>query len=134
MHRRDFCLLMASGPAVFLAGCAGVHAAPFTVEGDRLAVPLASLDADGAAVLAGSSLAAPVLVRRTAEGVYTAVLLRCTHRGCTVEPAGDRLACPCHGSEFAFTGEVLQGPAADPLLRLDVTRDGDRLLVAAPPR
>ncbi|HYE95801.1 MAG TPA: Rieske (2Fe-2S) protein [Rubricoccaceae bacterium] len=134
MRRRDFCVLLAGGPAALLAGCATARPAPFNVEGDRLAVPLTALNADGAALLDGPLLAEPVFVRRTGGGAYTAVLLRCTHRGCTVEPAGDRLGCPCHGSEFAFTGEVLQGPASEPLLRLPVTANGDRLLVALPPR
>lgn len=40
----------------------------------------------------------------------------CTHLGCTVAPAGNRLDCPCHGSVFdAFTGKNLSGPAPRPL-------------------
>jgi Rieske Fe-S protein len=134
MDRRDFVLLLVAGPAAAqAAGCATVRSAPFSVEGERVAVALDALDAGGMAVLAGPPLAEPVLVRRTADGTYDALSLRCTHRGCTVAPAGDRLACPCHGSEFAFSGEVLQGPAAAPLRRGAVTADGDRLLVTPPP-
>jgi len=40
----------------------------------------------------------------------------CTHMGCTVNAGGGELNCPCHGSKFnAFTGAVLNGPAASPL-------------------
>jgi cytochrome b6-f complex iron-sulfur subunit len=36
--------------------------------------------------------------------------------GCTVDAGGGVLSCPCHGSRFnAFTGAVLNGPAASPL-------------------
>jgi glycine/D-amino acid oxidase-like deaminating enzyme/nitrite reductase/ring-hydroxylating ferredoxin subunit len=46
----------------------------------------------------------------------------CTHAGCTVQwnSFEDCWDCPCHGSQFAATGEPLQCPAISPLEAVDV--------------
>jgi glycine/D-amino acid oxidase-like deaminating enzyme/nitrite reductase/ring-hydroxylating ferredoxin subunit len=56
---------------------------------------------------------------RADDGTLTAVSPTCTHRGChvnwnTAERSWD---CPCHGSRFAPSGDVLQGPAVHRLER-----------------
>jgi Rieske Fe-S protein len=58
-----------------------------------------------------------VAVYRDENGGLHRMSASCTHLGCVVqwnslEHCWD---CPCHGSQFAATGEVLQGPAVKPL-------------------
>ena len=60
---------------------------------------------------------------------YTAVLTHCTHKGCEVRPAGDILICPCHGSEFSATGQVLKSPAEANLLRFKVSEDDQKVYI-----
>jgi glycine/D-amino acid oxidase-like deaminating enzyme/nitrite reductase/ring-hydroxylating ferredoxin subunit len=50
-------------------------------------------------------------------GDLSAVSATCTHLGCRVSwnSAERSWDCPCHGSRFAPSGEVLQGPAVHPL-------------------
>lgn len=57
------------------------------------------------------------------EGNVFIVDTTCTHVGCEVEwNNGDRSwDCPCHGSRFSYTGEVLEGPAEKPLQQYDYT-------------
>ncbi len=71
----------------------------------------------------------PIYLREIDGASYSAVLVLCTHRGCQPEPEADRLVCPCHGSEFTFKGEVLQGPAERPLTSFEVTVDGPEISI-----
>ncbi|MBB2911099.1 glycine/D-amino acid oxidase-like deaminating enzyme/nitrite reductase/ring-hydroxylating ferredoxin subunit [Streptosporangium becharense] len=66
-------------------------------------------------------------VYRDENGEIHAVSAVCTHLGCVVgfNDAERTWECPCHGSRFGVDGSVLQGPAVDPLRRLDVDADGN---------
>jgi len=54
------------------------------------------------------------------EGKIYAVDTTCTHLGCEVEwnSAERSWDCPCHGSRFNYSGEVINGPAKEALKRI----------------
>jgi Rieske Fe-S protein len=69
------------------------------------------LDRDGSRVAA----------YRDADGQVTLRSAVCTHMGCEVgwNTAERTWDCPCHGSRFKPTGEVLAGPAESPLPEIE---------------
>ncbi len=58
-----------------------------------------------------------IAVYRDRDGVLTATSAICTHMGCIVHfnNAEETWDCPCHGSRFSITGDVIEGPALKPL-------------------
>jgi len=65
-----------------------------------------------------------VAAYRNEKGKLVTLSPTCTHLGCRVHwNRTDRTwECPCHGSRFQPTGEVIAGPAERPLQPLDVSR------------
>jgi glycine/D-amino acid oxidase-like deaminating enzyme/nitrite reductase/ring-hydroxylating ferredoxin subunit len=63
----------------------------------------------------------PVAGYRDPAGDLHKVSAVCTHLGCVVawNAAEQTWDCPCHGSRFAFDGNVIQGPAVKDLERRD---------------
>ena len=68
----------------------------------------------------------PACIGRDADGIY-AMTLTCTHRGCDIGASGSvsmsGLHCGCHGSAFDANGNVVDGPATDPLQHFAVSAD-----------
>lgn len=113
--------------AVTLAACGGT--APEAGDPDAQPIELANA-ADipvGGALAVTSDVAGDLLLTQPTAGEIHAFSAVCTHQGCAVEPGEGDLSCPCHGSAFDLaSGEVLRGPANDPLpeAEIEISDDG----------
>ena len=111
---------------LFLLGAAGLwrFLTPRAGEGrgsrpESVRLAEEEIPIDGALVLPQFGVA----VVREGEGLL-ALDLGCPPLGCTVTATANGFACPCHGSRFSSSGQVLAGPAPRPLRRLAVEREG----------
>lgn len=74
----------------------------------------------------------PIILAQPSTGKVVAFTAICTHQGCTVNPDGAVLRCPCHASTYdAFTGKNTGGPAQSPLAAIPVTVSGGAVLASA---
>jgi Rieske Fe-S protein len=74
-------------------------------------------------------------VTRISEDTVVAVSRRCTHEGCTVNlptAPGRTMDCPCHGSRFTTTGQVVNGPAGRALSSFPTRIEGNEVVITLP--
>ncbi len=70
-----------------------------------------------------------IFVKSGPEG-FSAISATCTHLGCVVTSTDTGFECPCHGSVFNETGNVMSGPAPRPLPWFEVSMSpGGQLVV-----
>lgn len=121
--RRDLlkCIGVAVAGALVLEGCAtngsSLSNASSTTCGANLCIDLAdpgnaALTTSGGALLADAP-SDTIMVIRSSETAVIALSAICTHAGCSMDfvPASRLIDCPCHGSQFDETGQVVRGPA-----------------------
>lgn len=71
----------------------------------------------------------PICLYKIEEDLYTASLLKCTHKGCELNVGGGIFSCPCHGSEFTIQGKVLEGPANEDLQTFITKTDNENIYI-----
>jgi Rieske Fe-S protein len=130
--RRQFCAgacQVASGAtfATLFAACGGDSSSPTSPSGTvsmlgvvsgrfagstvQVTVADTALNQVGGAALVQST-AGVFLLAQTSANVFSAVEAVCTHEGCTITGAdSSAYVCPCHGSRYNRSGQVLAGPA-----------------------
>ena len=104
-----------------MASTLGTLAGRFSGSSIQVTVAGSALASEGGAGLVEST-AGVFLLARTGTSTFSAVEAVCSHEGCTVTDAeGDIYVCPCHGSRYTRTGQVVRGPATGSLRKYGTT-------------
>ncbi len=137
--RRTFVVTTGATVAGTLTGCGGGSPTspsnpptPPPITGE-IKVPLMGVgqSVEASANLVGG-LQTPLAVTRVSQTEVVAVSRICTHMQCTVNlptSAGGTLDCPCHGSRFRTTGQVVNGPANRALFQFPARIQGNEVVI-----
>lgn len=137
LSRRQFC--MAIGAAACAAAAAGAGAVFVEFLKPRvLFEPPTSFSAGPPDAIAVGSVVTNIehraYVIRLADG-FRAMSSVCTHLGCITryQPDLNIIACPCHGSKYNLSGDVIAGPAPRSLhwLQISMNDKGDLIVDTA---
>lgn len=96
-------------------------------------VTVTALDQLGDRELAAFDVSGTRIAIARADGAFYAFADTCTHLGCSLAEGslgGTIVTCPCHGSQFdVTTGDVVRGPAREPVRSYPVRLEGGALRV-----
>lgn len=143
MKRRNFiknCCCVAVGASLtsaLLQSCAGIYYATFSSKANEVRVAKTQFQYQKKekviqrkfVLLKLPSYGFPICLYQLSDDVYSASLLKCTHRGCELNVGGGIYTCPCHGSEFSNTGKVLEGPANQDLQTFQTKHDHENIYI-----
>ena len=133
--RRDFLLasmkiILAAGLAPFGGGgCATTRQFSTEERDGELVVNIAAFpelsSIGGGIMVTAKEILDPIYLVRVNGDSFRALSSKCSHQGCTVRLLAGFFQCPCHGSTYSIEGEVVRGPANQPLPEYKITlRDG----------
>ena len=139
--RRIFVVTTGATVAGTFTGCGGGGSSPSSPSAPPTAPPITGeirvpLMGVGETVTASANLVGglqtPLAVTRVSQTEVVAVSRICTHESCTVNlptSSGGTLDCPCHGSRFRTTGQVVNGPAARALFQFPARIQGNEVII-----
>ena len=126
-------VMKTAGVAGTAAVIGGSVAATSACSSDEEAEPTkdSSLPASDVPVGSGTVIEDTYVITQPKEGEFFAFSSVCTHQGCQVTRITEEaIICPCHSSNFSVTtGEVISGPAEEPLPKYEVSESGGTLTV-----
>jgi cytochrome b6-f complex iron-sulfur subunit len=93
--------------------------------------PTSALAKSGGAAIVNYS-SGSLLIDHPSANTYNALSAICTHQGCVVntyDSGSNQFVCPCHGSHFDTSGNVVQGPAPAPLTKYQTSFSNNQLVI-----
>ena len=108
----------------------GIVAGRFSGGFVQVGISGSALTEVGGAALVDSNAGA-FLLARTSANTFVAVDATCSHESCTITGSdGSVYVCPCHGSRYSRTGQVIHGPAQASLRQFPTTFAADVVSIA----
>jgi nitrite reductase/ring-hydroxylating ferredoxin subunit len=159
LSRRDFIKLTGvTGTALLLVGCSGKASGKRTLfdqlqgvsftdlpqiadawhyQDGTLTLDLAKLpelaSLGGAVRLEGDILPEPLLIVYGEDGQFYAFRNACTHAGRMIDPVAGTMTLTCcsiSASTYDYQGNVLGGPAPEPLTSYPLALEGEQLIIS----
>lgn len=126
--------ILGAATPLTLSSCAGgLTSYRGRVVDGQIEIPKAAanpaLQQHGAIFVRAENFPIAIVLRQLDGGTVVALSTVCTHSGCEVRVMPHSFQCPCHGSEYAEDGEVIEGPAAQSLQQFELIETEQAYLI-----
>jgi len=137
MERREFiksactlCAALSTG-LLFetLSSCAPYQVYETIIDKSKIIVPLSLFAKTNIQIIRAKNLGYDVALHKEDDGIYSALLLRCTHAANPLKYTGNEFVCSLHGSTFNSEGKVLEGPATHSLRKMETIVSSDHITI-----
>jgi cytochrome b6-f complex iron-sulfur subunit len=137
INRRTFlksvgaCTLCSSSTAIIFASTGKFVLANeyITITDKKVIVDKAAFSGKRSIVFSLPEFDYPISLLQIDKDNYSALLMMCTHQKCKTEWNKDHYVCPCHGSRFTETGEVIRGLAEESLKSYPVAVAENKIII-----
>lgn len=140
MDRKEFIVTLGKSTVAvcatcYLASCSyddsGSPTAPPAPQNVDFTLDLSQAENQALTNTGGSLIKNGIILARTGTNSFAAVAAACTHQGFILvyEHSASRFHCNNHGSNFAINGNVINGPATQPLAKYNTTLNGNNLRI-----
>jgi cytochrome b6-f complex iron-sulfur subunit len=137
MDRKEFILKSVlavcgvAGGAMFIESCKkGSNTPASTAPTLDFTIDISTLQYNALQTNGNYLYANSVIIARDHGGNFIALYDVCPHAGCMVQFNGtSQFPCPCHGSNFDSSGNVIAGPATSGLKKYNTSLAGTKLRI-----
>lgn len=139
MERKEFikascslCILLGAGALISSLDSCGTSLAVYKtdIQDNKVTVPVSLFTSQQELqIVRARGYEYDIAVRKSADNIYTALLLTCTHAENPLNSTGSGYICNLHGSTFDKTGAVTKGPAEHPLKSFTTSVINDTVVI-----
>lgn len=88
------------------------------IKNNEVEIPLSLFESNPVEIISPQKFEYEIAVEKKGNESFDALLLKCTHYSNQLTTTGNGYTCSLHGSKFDKKGNVLNGPADQPLQHL----------------
>jgi cytochrome b6-f complex iron-sulfur subunit len=137
--RKDFLVSSCKAGCGLIAGlsvlssvesCSSIKVFKVESSDGKIQIPLTEFTETNIRIIRVANLEYDIMVAKKTDGSYSAVYMRCTHQDWQLTANTKGLNCSMHGSSFDLDGNVLVGPATNPLKKFTVSKTNTHLILS----
>lgn len=113
-----------------ITGCSAAKVFTATCKQGRIEIPLSAFAETNLRIVRTAEFDKDILLVKKPDGTFNAIYMQCTHSNYALSSSGKNLNCSLHGSSFDLDGNVITGPAIEPLQKFKTSLENNLIIIS----